>query len=338
MPAIKSEAKTSFAASPVKTPTTTIPKPDGTEVTVHAIPVLPASPFRTFSDDARHGIEYSYDAAEVISNFDPARPLPLDVEHATETGAADTRSRGWAYALVTADHAPDLGLEPGVLYGLFELNELGLEALANKHFGYTSAVSLGGVTSESSFRITSVKSNALTNNPATEMPVAFTRMPAPSSVAGNDAYTSHRNSFSSTGMEQLIAILGLAEGSTEADVAAAVQALVTAAAAAAEAAPAATDSTAEAVAAAMTALTALTEKVDALATDVQAVKGKSAAFSANLSKQVTPATPAAASAAASGKATFGLTADQMKRADALGYSYDVFAKAASDMARSGRVL
>lgn len=318
MPAIKSEAKTSFASSTVKAPSTTLTKPDGTEVTVHAIPVLPSSPFQTFSDDARHGIEYSYDAAEVIGNFDPSRPLPLDVEHATETGAADTRSRGWAYSLVTSEHAPNLGLEPGVLYGLFELNELGHEALAGKHFGYTSAVSLGGATSDSSFRITSVKSNALTNNPATEMPVAFTRTPAaPSSEAQNDAYTQYRNSFSATGMEQLIAILGLAEGSAEADVVAAVQALVDAAAA--EAAPAATDSAAEAVASAMTALTALTEKVDVLATDVQAVKGKSAAFNSSLTKQVTPArVPTAAEKA--------------------GVSAEAFARSQKTLAARGRTI
>lgn len=314
MPAIKSEAKTSFAASPVKTPTTTIPKPDGTEVTVHAIPVLPASPFRTFSDDARHGIEYTYDAAEVIGNFDPARPLPLDVEHATETGAADTRSRGWAYALVTADHAPDLGLEPGVLYGLFELNELGLEALANKHFGYTSAVSLGGVTSESSFRITSVKSNALTNNPATEMPVAFTRSPAPSSVARNDAYTSHRNSFSSTEMEEILAKLGLSAESTAADAVAAIQALLD------ELASLKADKgdASTAMSEAMTAITALTEKVGALTADVESVKSKSAAFSSALTKQVTPARVPTA-------------------ADKAGVSAEAFARYEKTMAARGRI-
>lgn len=329
MPALKTEAKTSFASTAIRTPTKQFTRPDGVEVTVHAIPVLPASPFRTFVDDVRHGIEYSYDAAEVIAAFDPARPLPLDVEHATETGAPDTRSRGWGYALVTADHAPELALEPGVLYGLFELNDLGMEALTGKHFGYTSAVSLGAEVSETAFRITSVKSNALTNNPATELPVAFTR--ATSSGARNDSYTQCRNNFSSIEMEEILALLGLTADAAIPDVLAAIQALKDAA----DAAKASDDSTA--MTEAMSVITALTQKVDALVSDVEAVKSKGAAFSASLSRQVTPAAPAAASAGA-GKASFGLTADEMKRADQLGYSYDVYAKARAELARSGRTL
>ncbi|WP_312587232.1 hypothetical protein [Comamonas terrigena] len=283
MPALKTEAKTSFASTAIRTPTKQFTRPDGTEVTVHAIPVLPASPFHTFVDDARHEIEYSYDAAEVIAAFDPARPLPLDVEHATETGATDTRSRGWGYALVTADHAPELALEPGVLYGLFELNDLGLEALTGKHFGYTSAVSLGAEVSETAFRITSVKSNALTNNPATEMPVAFTR--ATSSGARNDSYTQCPNNFSATEMEEILALLGLPAdlpADTQlASILAEIQALLDAKAA--SVAASATDSTA------MSAITALTERVTALDAAVQGIQDKSAAFSASLTRQVTPA-------------------------------------------------
>ncbi|EPD46319.1 hypothetical protein HMPREF9702_00342 [Delftia acidovorans CCUG 15835] len=316
------EAKTSFSAAGLSTPRKKFTKADGSMVDVFAIPMLPASPFRTVADDARHEIEYSYDVAIVRAGFDPSRPLPLDVEHATEFCGQDTRSRGWAHALVTAENEPDLGLAPGVLYGLFELNDLGFDALVNKHFGYTSAVSLGEPTGENSFRIDAVKSNALTNNPATRMPVAFSKA---HSRGVFSSYTQHQNSFSAKQMEQLIALLGLQAGSDDAAVLAAVQALVDAAAASAAAADQ-VPAVDEALTAAMTALTA---KVDGIATEFTEFKSKSAAFSASLTKQVTPTAAATTNA-------FGLTAAEQAAARKAGVSDAAFAKSKSTLAARGR--
>lgn len=138
-----------------------------------ALPVLPASPFRTV--DSRSGIEFSYDAAALIAVHNAkGRKLPLDIEHNTEKGDDDTRARGWVYALTTAEMEPEAGLEPGVLYAWVELNPLGKQELADKLWGYTSGVALGAWLDEQSIQFTRIKSLALTNNPATEMPMNFT--------------------------------------------------------------------------------------------------------------------------------------------------------------------
>lgn len=149
---------------------------DAEGVTLVALPVLPASPFRT--QDSRSGIEYSYDAAQLIATHAARkRKLPLDVEHATEVGGAftqpDTRARGWVHALCTAETEPELGLEQGVLYALVELTSIGLQELADKLYGYTSAVALGFWLDEGKHSFLRIKSLALTNNPACELPALF---------------------------------------------------------------------------------------------------------------------------------------------------------------------
>lgn len=156
-------------------PTKTITNADGSKAaTLVALPLLPASPFRTI--DARSGIEFSYDAAALIAAFDAkGRKLPLDIEHNTEAGVrpSDTRARGWVCALTTAETEPDVGLEPGVLYGWVDLNALGTAELADRLYGYTSGVAMGVWLDKSHIQFTHIKSLALTNNPATEMPMTF---------------------------------------------------------------------------------------------------------------------------------------------------------------------
>ncbi len=307
-----------FSSANLTAPRTSVVRADGVSVEAVALPVLPPAPFRTFADDARHDTEYVYDAAQLIAHFDPARPLALDVEHATETGAPDTRSRGWCHRLLTAADAPELSLAEDVLYGLFELNALGTAELSDRRYGYTSAVALGEFDSEGGYRISSLKSLALTNNPATKMPTAFSR--APKSGAKNASYTSHSNSSTHAMFEQLVQILGL-DGADEAAVLEAVSALVTAVAATAAAAEAAAAAApaAEAPAASDEALTALTARVDALASSVETLTSQRAAFSASLSKQITPTKlPTAAEKA--------------------GVSPAAFAKAQATLAARGRAI
>lgn len=161
------------AAGTGTAPRKTSTSPDGSTTSLVALPVLPASPFRT--TDSRSGIEFSYDALTLIAlNAAKGRRLVLDVEHNTENGySADTRARGWSVSLTTAELEPGAGLEAGVLYGWFELTALGEQELADKAYGYTSGVAMGVWLDESRIQFTRIKSLALTNNPATEMPQAF---------------------------------------------------------------------------------------------------------------------------------------------------------------------
>lgn len=153
------------------TPTKQVVKADGTSVTLYALPILPASPFRT--TDSRSGIEFSYDAQQLIDDYRArGRRLPLDIEHNTERGG-DTRARGWTVDLTTDALEPGLGLVPEVLYGWYELTPLGLQEHNDKLYGYTSGVASGFWIDETHAHFTRIKSNARTNNPATEVPFSF---------------------------------------------------------------------------------------------------------------------------------------------------------------------
>lgn len=153
-------------------PTKTITKRDGGAVTLVALPILPASPFRTV--DSRSGIEFSHDLPQLIADYRKrGRRIALDIEHNTERGADDTRSRGWSHDLTCDELEPGIGLEPRLLYGWFELTLLGTQELTDKLYGYTSGVALGFWLEENKAHFTRIKSLALTNNPATEMPMAF---------------------------------------------------------------------------------------------------------------------------------------------------------------------
>jgi phage I-like protein len=165
----------SFAfSSPLdsKTLTKSVTKPDGSVVTLNAFPVLPASPFRTM--DSRSNIEFSYVAQQLIDDYnEQGRRHPLDIEHNTERGG-DTRARGWSVEMTTAEHEPDVGFEPGVLYCWYELTPLGLQEHNDQLYGYTSAVADGFWLDENHVQFNHIKSNARTNNPATKVPFSLT--------------------------------------------------------------------------------------------------------------------------------------------------------------------
>lgn len=313
--------KSTLSLEGISAPSMAITRPDGREVTVHAIALMPPSGFPLKAGDARGNLVFDYDAAELRAEFAARnQPGPLDVDHATEGDAPDTRARGWIYELCTSEDHPSLGLLPGYLYGLTELTPLGVEALANRYYGYTSAVFFGEQAADNRVRITSVKSNALTNNPASDTPFAC------KAIAKNDvstSYTEHQQlSVSKEMLEQLIALLGLAEGADEAAVLAAIAAVVDAqkaaaeaAAKAAEAAPAVADPVAEVQAA-----------LSAMRADIDALKKQTAGAVALSAKRVTtPATTTPAN-------PFGLTADEVATATARGISLSVMAKTKADLA------
>ena len=204
-----------------------------------ALAVLPASPFRTNPQDSRFGIEFSYDAAALIaSHRAKGRKLPLDIEHATEGRATDTRARGWLHSLSNAETEPQAGFEPGVLYAWVELTPLGKQELEDKLFGYTSAVPLGKWLAENQMFFEALKSLTLTNNPATDMPCNFTTdqgeeedeagsgMEAEGAPA-EPAYTTELTTVEQEMLKKLLEKLGLTADTAEADALARVDALLT---------------------------------------------------------------------------------------------------------------
>lgn len=257
-----------------------------------ALPVLPASPFRTV--DSRSGLTFSYDAAALVAvHAAKGRKLPLDIEHATEGGAADTRARGWVHSLTTADAEPEMGLEPGVLYAWTELTPLGKQELADKLWGYTSGVALGVWLDEQSIQFTRIKSLALTNNPATEMPMNFTAEgeseddgdATAENASSGAAYTEQLTAEQQTMLNAILENLGLPADATQEQVSAALEALRTPAPSEAEQALTACGFTAadltagavvrtEQLTAATEQVTSLTAKVETLTTELTAAQNE----------------------------------------------------------------
>lgn len=339
-------------------PTKTLTNPDGSTVELVALPVLPPSPFKT--TDGRSGIEFSYDAAQVIANFNAkGRRIPLDIEHNTERGAEDTRARGWGVALTDALHEADAGLEPGVLYGWFELTALGAQELGDKLYGFTSAVALGFWVDATHVQFTRIKSHTLTNNPGTEMPMAFSAADA-ADVSHDAGYTQENFSESDAQMlEQLKTQLGLAADADVVAVEAAVAALQASAAASANFSAEAATSLASVVALTAQLETATTELASAkeqlTALNAAAVEAKvgAAVEAALTARKITPAQReamtvfaradlaafTAAMAAAvevlpagntvstpAADATFGLTAEQLNLCKSTGIDPAIYAK------------
>lgn len=196
---------------------------DGVTPAVVYIPLFPASPFRT--QDSRSGIEFSYDLATLrAASFKNGKKLPFDIEHNTERGTAcDTRARGWIVDVTDAASTPDAGLQEGFSYSVVELNELGQQEYAAKFYGYTSPVAQGVWLDESHILFTRLKSNTWTNNPANDLPMAFTAEDE-SQEAALDAATTAAEAEMNL-LQALIARLGLAAESTAEQVEAAVTAL-----------------------------------------------------------------------------------------------------------------
>ena len=217
----------SFAfSSPLdsKTLTKTVTKPDGSAVTLYAFPVLPASPFRTM--DSRSNIEFSYVAQQLIDDYnEQGRRHPLDIEHNTERGG-DTRARGWSVEMATAEHEPDVGFEPGVLYCWYELTTLGLQEHNDQLYGYTSAVADGFWLDENHVQFNHIKSNARTNNPATKVPFSLTAA-TESDAPGTPGYTPENASSTGDDPAMLKAILEALGLTAETDEAAALAAVGT---------------------------------------------------------------------------------------------------------------
>lgn len=293
--------KHAFSAGLTAAPTKTITGADGQIITLYALPILPASPFRT--TDSRSGIEYSYDAEALIALYRAkGRRLALDIEHNTEGAGADTRARGWSVDLTTADLEPGAGLEPGPLYGWFELTPLGAQELGDKLYGYTSGVALGVWLDESHVQFTRIKSLALTNNPATEMPMSFSAEPVEDEddeVSVEAGYTAQQ-ALEAEMLSKILEQLGLAADADEATVVAAIAALTAAKASADEASAALTaagiaDVAAVATFAAQAAST--TEQLTAATTQLTAAQGQVAALTAELTTLKAAAAEQAAVAA-----------------------------------------
>ncbi|MNU44056.1 Mu-like prophage I protein [compost metagenome] len=297
-----------FSAGLSAAPTKTI---DGK--TLHALPILPASPFRP--TDSRSGIEFSYDAEALVALYRAkGRRIVLDIEHNTE-GGQDTRARGWSVDFTTADMEPDASLEPGVLYGWFELTPLGAQEIADKLYGYTSGVALGAWLDESHVLFTRIKSLALTNNPATEMPMAFTadgtggidedEFDVAFSLSATAAYTAQQDKEAAM-LAKILEQLGLAADADEATVVSAVAALTAAKTTADEATAALTaagiadvaavatfaaqaKTTTEQLTAAQGQLTALTAELAALKASAADQAALAAVDAAVAARKITPA-------------------------------------------------
>lgn len=338
-----------------------------------ALPVFPASPFTTFAYDDRFGVQMAYDATTLIAlHASKGRLLPLDIEHNTEGANPDTRARGWIHSMTTDALEPGLGLTPGVLHAWTELTPLGKQELGDKLYGFTSGVGMGYWEDEKTIRFTGVKSLALTNNPAAEMPMAFTVEEATAEDHADAAYTSQAaNAGAPTEdkqmLEQLNKALGLPADTTAEAALAAVTALTASAATAATlTAKAETDTVA--LTTAQGQVTALTAQVADLTTQLSTAKAAetereviAAVDAAITSGKATPAQretqlslaranladyikdkalalsviPAAGSSSTvtAPAETFGLTAEQVKNANTAGVSLQTYA-AERDKARA----
>lgn len=204
-----------------------------------AFPVLPASPFTTQEHDARHGLNFTYNAEQLIAAVaGRKRRIPLTIEHNDVKQQGDTRARGWIHRLFTSETEPEYGGEPGVLYAWVELNDLGKQEHDGKLYGYTSAVGAGYWLDENTLNITGLRSLTLTNDPATAMPMAFTAEQETEDEDAPAASATQENNSpeESTMLKAILAAIGVADDADEATVLSAIEALKTPATSEAEAA------------------------------------------------------------------------------------------------------
>lgn len=131
-------------------------------IVVYALPVLPAGP-NTQPVDGRPTL--LHDNAAIAAAFNAkGRKVPLDVGHLTEyDGAAP--AVGWVRELYVA--------EDGALWAWCVMTSEGEALIDGKRFGYTSPT-LRVIETEAGWQVMSLKSLALTNNPALEMSATFT--------------------------------------------------------------------------------------------------------------------------------------------------------------------
>lgn len=131
-------------------------------IVVYAMPVLPAGP-NTQPVDGRPTL--IHDNAAIAAAFNAkGRKVPLDVGHLTEyDGAAP--AVGWVRELYVA--------EDGSLWAWCVMTSEGEALIDGKKFGYTSPT-LRVIETDAGWQVMSLKSLALTNNPALEMSATFT--------------------------------------------------------------------------------------------------------------------------------------------------------------------
>lgn len=155
-------------------------------VVVYAMPVLPAGP-TTQPVDGRPTL--IHDNAAIAAAFNAkGRKVPLDVGHLTEyDGAAP--AVGWVRELYVA--------EDGSLWAWCLMTSEGEALIDGKKFGYTSPT-LRVIETEAGWQVMSLKSLALTNNPALEMSATFTAEDDTDADTDTDATTTPAETNAST--------------------------------------------------------------------------------------------------------------------------------------------
>lgn len=262
-------------------------------IVVYAMPVLPAGP-NTQPVDGRPTL--IHDNAAIAAAFNAkGRKVPLDVGHLTEyDGAAP--AVGWVRELYVA--------EDGSLWAWCVMTSEGEALIDGKKFGYTSPT-LRVIETEAGWQVMSLKSLALTNNPALEMSATFTaedeaddeeaeaaEQPAEPATAGVEASEAVAEGLGTTEAEKT------AQTPAEAQPEAPAEAGTAALSATAPAAPSAPSAEVLALTASVTSLTterdtaktqvvALTSQVAALTSQVAALTEQLKAFeSAELERKV----------------------------------------------------
>jgi len=134
--------------------------------TSYALPVLPAGSASQPVDNRFDGRSLLHDNAAIAAAFNTkGRKAAVDIGHLTEwDGAAP--AFGWVMSLFVA--------EDGSLWANCDLTADGLALVEGKKFGYTSPTLRGTFVETGDWMALSLKSLALTNNPALEMSSTFT--------------------------------------------------------------------------------------------------------------------------------------------------------------------
>jgi phage I-like protein len=220
---------------------------DGESVTLYDIPVLPAGSASAPVDRRFDGGRVLHDNEAIAALFNSkGRKAPVDVGHGTEWDGS-AAAVGWVLSLYVAEDTS--------LWAKCELNAEGQGLIDGKKFGFTSPTLRGVGTETGDWMATSLKSLALTNNPALEMSSSFTVDAAESTEASAPAAAEAPAEVEAPAV----------------DAAPTAEAPEAAAAALADAAPAPAEDTAGTFAALQTSTATLTTERDAALVEVQSL-------------------------------------------------------------------
>lgn len=215
---IRAHLGASFAAQQLAAKTVQLSAEAGA-VEVVLLPYLPASGFTTNPDvDSRSGrMVFNYDQAGLVSRYNASgRKVNLNIEH-NRTG--DTRSRGYVYALTYDAMEPGLGMEPGMTYAWCVLSELGKQEMRDRLWLYTSAELAGVWQDETNYLITKAIGHALTNTPATEMPMNLAEESDEDidavDIPDAPSYTQEQSNIDDEMLKKILEALGLTAEATE---------------------------------------------------------------------------------------------------------------------------